>query len=69
MLKKRDRNITQEAASSQPCGLVRRVDGDLIHLSYIDHQTGAGGKALVGMSARVRASRDSRGAAPISPPD
>jgi hypothetical protein len=58
MLEKRDRDITKEAASPEARGPGRRVNGNPIHLSYVYHQTGAGGKALVAMSACVGAMRN-----------
>jgi hypothetical protein len=37
MLEKRDRDITKEAAGSDARGLIRRVNGNPIHLSYVYH--------------------------------
>jgi hypothetical protein len=37
MLEKRDRDITKEAAGPDARGLVRRVNGNPIHLSYVYH--------------------------------
>jgi hypothetical protein len=37
MLEKRDRNIAKEATGPDARGLVRRVDGNPIHLSYVYH--------------------------------
>jgi hypothetical protein len=37
MLEKRHRDITQKATGPEAYDLVRRIDGDSIHLSYVYH--------------------------------
>ena len=37
MLEKRDRDITKEATGPEARGLVRCVNGNPIHLSYVYH--------------------------------
>jgi hypothetical protein len=37
MLEERDCDITKEATGPDACGLVRYVDRDSIHLSYVYH--------------------------------
>jgi hypothetical protein len=65
MRKESGRNITQKAAGPKAGGLVHGVNRDSIHLSDINHQTGARRITFVAMPACMRTMCDSEPARPL----